>query len=77
MGYMAGNIVYFQEEDKYIFIVMSSSAGVRYFDPENIEFNDDGCVKTGYLSHSEVSEKGMLMGEIEDLIPSLMRNRSK
>jgi hypothetical protein len=71
-----GDLLYFTPEELTILVVMAGDDGIRYIEPMNLEFDNNGNFITNYVSYSALSEWTVLLGSIADISTSLMGKQS-
>lgn len=62
-----GEVLYFIPEDMTILVVMANEEGVRYIDPNELEFEDNGSIKTLYAENAALDEWSVSVGPISNI----------
>lgn len=71
-----GDVLYFTPEEMTIIVVMSGDDGIRYIEPTNLEFDDNGRIVTTYVSYAAIGEWTVSLGSIVDISEVLMGEKS-
>lgn len=71
-----GDVLYFTPEKMTIMVVMSGYGGIRYIEPTNLEFDDNGHIVTTYLSYADIWEWTVSLGNIADLSEVIIGKKS-
>jgi len=77
LGVKPGEVLYFNPKETTVLVVMSGDDGFRYIDPMEIEFDNNGCIKTTYISYAAISEWTSSLGSIANIAERLMGKRSQ
>jgi hypothetical protein len=67
-----GEVLFFQPEELTMLVVMASDEGVRYIEPMNLKFDDNGDIKTNYASYETLSEWTISFGTMADVSAKLV-----
>ena len=62
-----GEVIYFVPEDMTILVVMANEEGVRYIDPNELEFEDNGSIKTRYAENEALDEWSVSVGPLMNM----------
>lgn len=68
----SGDVLHFVPEDLTILVVMAGDDGIRYIEPMNLEFDNNGCIMTKYVSYAALSEWTVQFGSVSDISAKLM-----
>ncbi len=71
-----GDVLYFTPEELTIIVVMSGDDGIRYIEPTNLEFDNNGHIITTYVSYAAIGEWTVSLGSISDISKVLMGKKS-
>jgi hypothetical protein len=71
-----GDVLYFTPEEMTILVVMSGDDGIRYIEPNRLEFDNNGAIVTTYVSYAALSEWTVSLGSIENMVTALMGRKS-
>lgn len=66
-----GEVLYFYPEELAIMVVMAGDDGIRYIEPMNLEFDNNGCIVTKYVSYSALGEWTISFGSITNISATL------
>lgn len=72
-----GEVIYFTPEDMTILVVMANEEGVRYIDPNELEFEDNGSLKTLYAENAALDEWSVSVGPLSNMSAYLAAMQSK
>lgn len=73
MMFKPGDILYFHPEELTILVVIASNEGVRYIEPMNPQFNDNGNIITRYADNKTLLEWTSLIGSMDEIIRKVDR----
>lgn len=71
-----GDILYFTPEELPILVVMTGDDGIRYIEPMNPEFDNNGNIATTYVSYAALSEWTVSFGSISNISKTLIGAKS-
>jgi hypothetical protein len=71
-----GEVLYFSPEELTVLVVMAGDDGIRYIEPMNLEFDNNGNVKTKYVTYAALSEWTVSFGSITNISATLMGKKS-
>lgn len=66
-----GQVLHFVPEEMSFLVVMANDEGIRYIDPDNLEFDDSGNVITQYTPYETLSEWTICLGTMNDISAKL------
>jgi hypothetical protein len=69
---VVGEVLYFYPEELAILVVMAGDDGIRYIEPMNPRFDNNGSMITTYVSYSALSEWTISLGSITNISAILM-----
>jgi hypothetical protein len=67
-----GEVLYVTPEELPVLVVMSGDDGIRYIEPMNLEFDNNGSIVTKYVSYAALSEWTISFGSITNISATLM-----
>jgi hypothetical protein len=67
-----GEVLYIYPEELTILVVMAGDDGIRYIEPMNPQFDNNGNVITTYVSYATLSEWTVTLGSITNISATLM-----
>lgn len=67
-----GDVLYFAPEELTVLVVMSGDDGIRYIEPMNPQFDNNGKLETTYLSYDAMSEWTISLGSVDKISERLM-----
>lgn len=71
-----GEVLYFYPEELAILVVMAGDDGIRYIEPMNPQFDNNGNIITTYIPYATLSEWTISLGSITNISATLIgRNR--
>lgn len=73
---IAGELLYFYPEELTILIVMNGDDGVRYVEPMNLKFDNNGNIITTYISYDALSEWTISLGTVSNISERLTEKKS-
>lgn len=71
-----GEVLYFYPEERAVLVVMSGDDGIRYIDPMNPQFDNNGSMITTYVSYEELGKMTISFGSITNISAILMGKKS-
>ena len=72
----AGELLYLHPQELTILVVLAGDDGIRYIDPMNLEFDNNGCIRTNYISYSALSEWSISLGTVASFAQRLKMSNS-
>jgi hypothetical protein len=77
LGVNVGEVLYFYPEEMPVLVVITGDDGFRYINPMKPEFDNNGNVKTTYVSYAAISEWTTSLGSITNISATLMGKKSQ
>lgn len=71
-----GEVLYFYPEEMAILVVMAGDDGIRYIEPGNLEFDNNGAVVTKYATYATLGEWTISFGTLNNIAAALMGKQS-
>jgi len=71
-----GDVLYFTPEEMTIIVVMSGDDGIRYIEPTNLEFDNNGHIITTYVSYAVIGEWTVSLGNVADISEVIIGKKS-
>lgn len=71
-----GEVLYFYPEEMAVLVVMAGDDGVRYIDPMNPQFDNNGNIITTYVPYAALSEWTVSFGSVMNISATLMGKKS-
>lgn len=71
-----GEVLYFTPEELTVLVVMAGDDGIRYIEPMNLEFDNNGCIVTKYVTYAALSEWTVSFGTLTNISATLMGKQS-
>lgn len=62
-----GDLLFVYPEEMLIMVVMTNGEGIRYIEPMNPQFDDNGNVTSKYIDISDLSGRTFLLGHITNI----------
>lgn len=67
-----GDVLFFTGEDLTIMVTMVGDNGIRYYEPMNPEFDNNGNLLMTYTTYASLSEWTISLGSITNISATLM-----
>lgn len=71
-----GEVLHLVPEELTILVVMAGDDGIRYIEPMNLEFDNNGNIETKYVSYAALSKWTISFGSITNISAALMGKKS-
>jgi hypothetical protein len=71
-----GEVLYFTPENMPVLVVMAGDDGIRYIEPMNLEFDNNGSIITKYATYATLSEWTVSFGTLANISATLMGKQS-
>lgn len=71
-----GEVLYTYPSESPILVVMANDEGVRYIEPMNPKFDDNGNMRTKYISYESLSDFTISLGSITNISALLVGKKS-
>jgi hypothetical protein len=63
----AGDVLHFLPEKLTMLVVMSNEEGIRYIEPMDLEFDDNGNIITKFATYADISEWTISFGSVDNV----------
>jgi hypothetical protein len=67
----SGELLHFYPEEITILVLMVNERGIRYIEPMNMTFDEQGNIETKFTTYEALSEWTISLGTVKDISETL------